>query len=142
MSDRRLYTESERGVVCPLVQTETLSRMKRTPRFIFQSWTCSCLDMKFEIEKMLQSQCTIQNSETMSTSRLQLSLNAKGLTNLAGMRILNTSDPFAVVTVRGDSPNNPPVIVGQTEVYVLYCLVQPRASLLLTRFLSPASVTA
>jgi hypothetical protein len=53
---------------------------------------------------------------TMSNSRLQLSLSAKGLTNLAGL--LNKSDPFAVVTVRGDSPDNPPVIVGQTEVYV------------------------
>jgi hypothetical protein len=52
---------------------------------------------------------------TMSNStRLQLSLSAKGLHNLAGL--LNTSDPFAVVTVRGDNPNNPPVIVGQTEV--------------------------
>ena len=52
----------------------------------------------------------------MSSSRLQLSLSAKGLTNLAGLRILNTSDPFAVVIVRGDSPDNHQVIAGQTEV--------------------------
>jgi len=48
-------------------------------------------------------------------SRLQLSLSAKGLHNLAG--ILNKSDPFAVVTIRGDSQdNNRPMIVGETEV--------------------------
>ena len=47
-------------------------------------------------------------------SRLQLSLSAKGLHNLAG--ILNKSDPFAVVTIRGDSQDNRPMIVGQTEV--------------------------
>jgi hypothetical protein len=50
----------------------------------------------------------------MSSNRLQLSLSANGLSNLAG--ILATSDPFTVVTVRGDSPDNPPQIVGQTEV--------------------------
>mmetsp|Transcript_1319 Transcript_1319/g.2161 ORF Transcript_1319/g.2161 Transcript_1319/m.2161 type:complete len:604 (-) Transcript_1319:52-1863(-) len=50
----------------------------------------------------------------MTNNRLQLSLSALGLSNLAG--ILQTSDPFTVVTVRGDSPDNPPQIVGQTEV--------------------------
>jgi len=50
----------------------------------------------------------------MSNSRLQLCLSGKGLSNLAGM--LNKSDPFAVVTIRGDSPDNPPTIIGQTEV--------------------------
>jgi hypothetical protein len=55
-----------------------------------------------------------ENSNTMANNRLQLSLSATGLTNLAG--ILNTSDPLAVVTVRGDQPDNPPTIVGQTEV--------------------------
>jgi hypothetical protein len=29
-----------------------------------------------------------------------------------------TSDPFAVVTVRGDNSQNKPVVVGQTDVYV------------------------
>jgi hypothetical protein len=48
------------------------------------------------------------------TSRLQLSLNAKGLKNLSG--ILNLSDPFAVVTVRGDNPDNKPEVVGRTDV--------------------------
>ena len=47
-------------------------------------------------------------------TRLQLSLNAKGLKNLSG--ILNKSDPFAVVTVRGDDKDNTPEIVGRTEV--------------------------
>jgi len=47
-------------------------------------------------------------------TRLQLSLNAKGLKNLSGL--LNKSDPFAVVTVRGDHKDNTPEIVGRTEV--------------------------
>jgi Copine/C2 domain len=52
----------------------------------------------------------------MSTTRLQLHLSAKGLKNLGGL--MGKSDPFAVVTVRGDNPNNKPVVVGQTDVYV------------------------
>ena len=48
------------------------------------------------------------------TSRLQLHLSAKDLKNMAGL--MGTSDPFAVVTVRGDDENNKPVVVGQTEV--------------------------
>jgi hypothetical protein len=51
------------------------------------------------------------------TTRLQLHLSAKNLKNLKGF--MGTSDPFAVVTVRGDNENNSPHIVGQTEVYVL-----------------------
>lgn len=54
------------------------------------------------------------------TSRLQLHLSAKDLKNLKGM--LGRSDPFAVVTVRGDDANNSPHIVGQTEVYVRACV--------------------
>lgn len=50
------------------------------------------------------------------SARLQLSLSAKGLKNISGF--LNKSDPFAVVTVRGDNPDNPPYVAGQTEVYV------------------------
>jgi hypothetical protein len=52
----------------------------------------------------------------MSTSRLQLHLSAKNLKNLGGL--MGKSDPFVVVTVRGDNPNNKPVVVGQTDVYV------------------------
>jgi hypothetical protein len=48
------------------------------------------------------------------TSRLQLSLSAKDLKNLAGF--MNVSDPFAVVTVRGDNPDNVPIVAGETEV--------------------------
>jgi hypothetical protein len=48
------------------------------------------------------------------TTRLQLSLSAKGLKNLSG--ILQKSDPFAVVTVRGDNPDNNPEVVGRTDV--------------------------
>jgi hypothetical protein len=50
----------------------------------------------------------------MSAMRLQLHLSAKELKNLSGL--MGTSDPFAVVTVRGDNPNNRPVVVGQTDV--------------------------
>lgn len=49
-----------------------------------------------------------------TTSRLQLHLSAKDLKNLGGL--LGKSDPFAVVTVRGDNANNKPVVVGQTDV--------------------------
>ncbi|GKY97057.1 hypothetical protein MPSEU_000664300 [Mayamaea pseudoterrestris] len=55
----------------------------------------------------------------MSTStRLQLHLRAKDLKNLQKSVLgRNTvSHPFCVVTVRGDSPDNQPHIVGQTEV--------------------------
>jgi hypothetical protein len=48
------------------------------------------------------------------TSRLQLSLSANTLKNLSGM--MSKSDPFAVVTVRGDNPDNKPEVVGRTDV--------------------------
>jgi hypothetical protein len=48
------------------------------------------------------------------TSRLILHLSAKDLKNLSGF--MRKSDPFAVVTVRGDNENNSPVVVGQTDV--------------------------
>jgi hypothetical protein len=48
------------------------------------------------------------------TSRLQLSLSARGLKNLSGL--MQKSDPFAVVTVRGDSAENRPEVVGRTDV--------------------------
>lgn len=47
-------------------------------------------------------------------ARLQVSLSAHGLRNLAGFR--NTSDPFAVLSLRGEHKDDPPTIVGQTEV--------------------------
>ena len=50
-------------------------------------------------------------------SRLQLHLSAKNLKNVGGL--MSMSDPFAVVTVRGDSANNKPAVVGQTDVYVI-----------------------
>ncbi|KAL7560832.1 hypothetical protein ACA910_013268 [Epithemia clementina (nom. ined.)] len=48
------------------------------------------------------------------SSRLQLHLSARDLKNIAGL--MGVSDPFAVVTVRGDSENNKPRVVGQTDV--------------------------
>lgn len=50
----------------------------------------------------------------MSTARLQLSLSGKGLKNLSGL--LDLSDPFAVVTLRGDNKDNKPEIIGRTDV--------------------------
>lgn len=67
-------------------------------------------------------QSTVRNSvvgiksKSTMTTRLQLSLSAKGLKNLSG--IMQKSDPFAVVTVRGDNPDNRPEVVGRTDVYV------------------------
>jgi len=56
-------------------------------------------------------------------TRLQLHLSAKNLKNLGGI-LSGKSDPFAVVTMRGDNPNNKPVVVGQTCVYVLGVLLR------------------
>eukprot|EP00529_Nitzschia_sp_RCC80_P010712 CAMPEP_0113509784 /NCGR_PEP_ID=MMETSP0014_2-20120614/37765_1 /TAXON_ID=2857 /ORGANISM="Nitzschia sp." /LENGTH=620 /DNA_ID=CAMNT_0000405647 /DNA_START=382 /DNA_END=2244 /DNA_ORIENTATION=+ /assembly_acc=CAM_ASM_000159 len=47
-------------------------------------------------------------------TRLQLSLSGKNLKNLSGFT--GISDPFAVVTVRGDNPDNKPEVVGRTDV--------------------------
>jgi hypothetical protein len=50
-----------------------------------------------------------------ATTRLQISLSAKSLKNIGG--IMQKSDPFAIVTARGDNPNNStPRIVGRTNV--------------------------
>jgi len=50
----------------------------------------------------------------MSASRLQLSLSGKGLKNLSSF--FDLSDPFAVVTTRGEEKDNKPEIIGRTEV--------------------------
>jgi hypothetical protein len=50
----------------------------------------------------------------MSTARLQLSLSATNLKNLSSF--FDLSDPFAVVTLRGDSKDNKPEIIGRTDV--------------------------
>ena len=55
-----------------------------------------------------------QVEDSKMRKRLQLSLSANGLPNLKGM--FQTSDPFAVVTHRGDSPDNSPEVVGCTDV--------------------------
>mmetsp|Transcript_12399 Transcript_12399/g.17621 ORF Transcript_12399/g.17621 Transcript_12399/m.17621 type:complete len:161 (-) Transcript_12399:451-933(-) len=48
------------------------------------------------------------------STRLQVSLTAKGLKNISGM--LDTSDPFAIVTIRGKDPDADPIIAGHTDV--------------------------
>ena len=65
------------------------------------------------------------------TSRLQLHLSARDLKNMSGL--MGRSDPFAVVTVRGDDQNNKPRVVGQTEVYVCACGWGPVLISLLSR---------
>mmetsp|Transcript_297 Transcript_297/g.487 ORF Transcript_297/g.487 Transcript_297/m.487 type:complete len:607 (-) Transcript_297:122-1942(-) len=47
--------------------------------------------------------------------RLQLSITAKKLTNLH-YALMGKSNPFAIVTVRGDNPDNHPTVIGHTEV--------------------------
>ena len=49
------------------------------------------------------------------TTRLQVHLSAKSLKNLGGL-LSGVSNPFAVITVRGDSPDNAPHVLGQTDV--------------------------
>ena len=70
-----------------------------------------------------------------TTTRLQLHLSAKNLKNLGGGRSLfgGTSDPFAVVTVRGDNSQNKPVVVGQTDVYVSKIIVSIAIDLFIFR---------
>ena len=46
--------------------------------------------------------------------RLQVSLSAAGLKNIAGR--LNVSDPFAMLSVRGENKDDKGVIVGKTNV--------------------------
>lgn len=59
---------------------------------------------------------SFRTSCVMATTRLQVSLSAKGLKNTSGF--LQTSDPFAIVSVRGDDPDNAPLIAGHTNVWV------------------------
>ena len=67
-------------------------------------------------------------------TRLQLHLSAKNLKNLGGL-FSGKSDPFAVVTMRGDNANNKPVVVGQTDVYVISkCSALGRVTLLLEMY--------
>ena len=58
----------------------------------------------------------------MASTRLQLHLAARDLKNLSRGLLKGKSDPFAVVTVRGDKKENDPYVVGQTDVYVLLLL--------------------
>jgi hypothetical protein len=52
-------------------------------------------------------------------TRLQIHLSAKDLKNLSSNLFgSGKSDPFAVVTIRGDSVDNAPTILGATDVYV------------------------
>jgi hypothetical protein len=52
---------------------------------------------------------------------------------------MGMSDPFAVVTVRGDNQNNKPRVVGQSDVYVLcVCVCVFMCSLCVFVVLSPS----
>ncbi|KAL7488335.1 hypothetical protein ACHAW6_013919 [Cyclotella cf. meneghiniana] len=51
----------------------------------------------------------------MTTEKLQLTLHASGLKNVAGA-FKGTSDPFAIVTLLGSAPSEKPRVLGKTEV--------------------------
>eukprot|EP00804_Cyclotella_cryptica_P020314 CCRYP_014051-RA/>CCRYP_014051-RA protein AED:0.20 eAED:0.20 QI:170/1/1/1/0.44/0.4/10/3670/670 len=51
----------------------------------------------------------------MTSEKLQLTLHASGLKNVAGA-FKGTSDPFAIVTLLGSGPGEKPRVLGKTEV--------------------------
>jgi len=51
----------------------------------------------------------------MTKEQLQLSLHASQLKNVAGIA-KGTSDPFAIVTLLANGPNETPRVLGKTEV--------------------------
>ncbi|KAL7506970.1 hypothetical protein ACHAXN_004180 [Cyclotella atomus] len=51
----------------------------------------------------------------MTAEKLQLTLHASGLKNVAGA-FKGTSDPFAIVTILGSGPSEKPRVLGKTEV--------------------------
>lgn len=51
----------------------------------------------------------------MTVEKLQLTLHATGLKNIAGLG-KGTSDPYAIVTLLASGPGEKPRILGKTEV--------------------------
>ena len=67
-----------------------------------------------DIDNVVAPSLNVLKKYRSMATRLQLSLSAKALKNLAGL--MSISDPFAVVTVRGDNPDNRPEVVGRTDM--------------------------
>ena len=53
--------------------------------------------------------------DSNKVARVQISLYAQGLKNVAGLG-KGTSDPYAVVTLIASDPHDKPKVLGQTEV--------------------------
>ena len=51
--------------------------------------------------------------------KVRLELHAQNLKNVAGFGH-GMSDPFAIVTLISNQPNVKPILLGRTEVYVLF----------------------
>jgi hypothetical protein len=54
-------------------------------------------------------------SNANQVNRVRLEIHASNLRNVAGM-FQGTSDPYAVVTLLANDPNESPVVLGKTEV--------------------------
>jgi hypothetical protein len=57
--------------------------------------------------------------DTNKTIKVRLELHGQNLKNVAGFGH-GTSDPFAIVTLLSNQPGVKPIILGKTEVYVIY----------------------
>ena len=51
--------------------------------------------------------------------KVRLELHAQNLKNVAGFGH-GMSDPFAIVTLISNQPNVKPILLGRTEVYVIF----------------------
>lgn len=74
----------------------------------------------------------------MTVEKLQLTLNASKLKNVAGIG-KGKSDPFAIVTLLATGPGETPRVLGKTEVsnvcWLLYAVVLIATLLSLTPFI-------
>ena len=84
---------------------------------------------------------TLQRHTKMTVEKLQLTLNASKLKNVAGIG-KGKSDPFAIVTLLATGPGETPRVLGKTEVsnvcWLLYdvcCCIYCNLILSLTPFL-------
>lgn len=83
--------------------------------------------IRSEINRKRDFDCLIEQTDWLTRAKhlrktmtcLQLHLSANNLKNSGGF-FGGKSDPFAVVAIRGDNENNKAVLVGQTDVYVIY----------------------
>ena len=98
-TDRRLECQQPRGVAA---LNDTIRTRQRTQP-----------PTSVDRTKAIQ-QIYIVDTMPSQPIRLQVSLSAAGLKNIAGR--LNVSDPFAMLSVRGENKDDKGVIVGKTNV--------------------------